>query len=105
MGHEPPEDGTQWPPTADDAGPSFCDRCNNNVSDAFHRQWSDNDGVLDGCRECLPRSIRFGEDPYDRDKDVAQENFDLEIHNKGKPTGGVQHGGDDDAPDQSPTPF
>lgn len=70
----------QWPPDpAAGETPHQCDRCDTVVSQAFHRQWSDNDGHLDGCRECLPRSVRFGEDPYDRDRDDIE--FDVEAPN------------------------
>jgi len=37
--------------------------------------WSDNDDHLDGCRHCLPRSVRFGADTYDRDRDEVQAEF------------------------------
>lgn len=61
-----------------------CDRCGTQVSHSFHRQWSDNNDVLDGCRHCLPRSVRFGEDVYGRSKDEAQDAFDLGAANKGR---------------------
>lgn len=69
---------------ADDAadGPA-CDRCGATVSHAFRRQWRDNDGRLDGCPECLPRSMRFGKDVYDRDA-ADVEDFDKDKPNAGK---------------------
>jgi len=65
-----------WPPDydADGLGPA-CGRCGAFVSLAYYRQWSDNDGELDGCRHCLPRSVRFGDDIYGRDKDEVEAEF------------------------------
>lgn len=83
-----------WQPGAESSSP-HCARCGHRVSHAFHRQWADNDGDLNGCRECLPRSVRFGEDVYDRDPDDV-EDFDRAAFNKNHPNGGVQrkHGTD-----------
>lgn len=39
--------------------------------------------MLRGCRECLPRSIRFGEDVYDRDPEEITD-FDLDAPNRGR---------------------
>ena len=66
-----------WPPETDDAEQLgwSCVRCEHFVSYQYWKQWSDNDGVLDGCRHCLPRSIRFGADIYDRDRDEVQAEF------------------------------
>lgn len=49
----------KWIPDADEqAGPPECDRCGTVVSYRFYRVWAV-DGELHGCRECLPRSVRF----------------------------------------------
>ena len=68
--------GVPWPPaaSASDTAPA-CDRCGEHVSHRYHTQWSDNSGELDGCRHCLPRSIRFGNDIYDRNRDDVQAEF------------------------------
>lgn len=70
-------DRPQWAPSPNDTPAGrVCDRCDNtNISIAFYRMWRDNQGRLDGCRECLPRSVRFGEDVYDRDVDEAEAEF------------------------------
>jgi hypothetical protein len=52
------------------------------VSHSFYRQWADNEGRLNGCRRCLPRSVRFGEDVYDRDPDEID--FDPDQPNRGR---------------------
>lgn len=74
--------GEPWPPDPDD-GPPSCDRCDTVVSHDYYRQWSDNDGQLDGCRTCLPRSIRYGQDLYDRDPDEIE--FDVQVETQRKP--------------------
>lgn len=62
--------GTKWPPDVPDTGPGpRCARCGEHVSQGYHRQWSNNDGVLTSCRHCAPRSYRFGEDIYGRNLD------------------------------------
>ena len=76
--------GEAWPP--DTAAVTECARCNAHVSPAYARQWADNDGTLRGCPQCLPRSVRFGEDVYDRDPD------DIE-HEKDDPNRRAKHGG------------
>lgn len=75
-----------WPPQSDPAT-TACDRCGAFVSQRFYDYWNV-DGTLNGCRECLPRSIRFGEDLYGRDPDDIE--FDVDIHNRGKDPGGVR---------------
>ena len=74
-----PED---WPPTAPDARLE-CDRCGHHVSRSFYRVWAGNDGALNGCRYCLPRSIRFGEDIYGREPEDI-EDFSVEDPNRGR---------------------
>lgn len=67
-----------------------CDRCGEHVSPSFYRVWQV-DGELDGCPECLPRSVRWGdEDPE------SVEDFDKDKHNNAKPFGGVKRKGTDD---------
>lgn len=75
--------GDPWPPRRDHDGWPQCDKCDTRVSPEFYRQWADNDGTLYGCRHCLPRSIRFGEDVYDRDPEEVTD-FDLEAPNRGR---------------------
>ena len=62
-----------WPPDASDG--RRCGRCETHVSRSYYRTFSDPDGVLRGCRHCLPRSVRFGND-HDRDADDIE--FSLE---------------------------
>lgn len=76
-----------WSPGASDSQ-FACARCDNRVSPSFYRVWKV-DGELNGCPECVPRSVRFGEDVYGRDVDDI-EGFDKDRHNKGKDPGGVQ---------------
>lgn len=71
-----------WPPTAPDARRE-CDRCGHHVSQSFYRVWAGNDGALNGCRYCLPRSIRFGEDIYGRDPEDIDD-FSVEDPNRGR---------------------
>lgn len=66
-----------------------CAECGATVSHAFHRQWADNEGVLHGCPECLPRSVRFGDDVYGR-APADVEDFDGDTPNRGRDAGGVQ---------------
>lgn len=72
--------GEHWTRPSADTRPR-CDRCNTPVSHEFSRQWSDNDGDLDGCPQCLPRSIRFGEDIYGRSADDVNDDWDPDRYN------------------------
>lgn len=65
-----------------------CAHCGASVSASFFRVWNV-DGELNGCPECVPRSVRFGEDVYGRDVEDFDD-FDKDRHNEGKPAGGVQ---------------
>lgn len=65
----------EWPPAGSDDFLARCDRCGSVVTRAFHRVHADDEGALDGCRYCLPRNVRWGEDTYDRSKDEAEERY------------------------------
>lgn len=78
--------GESWPPDAPAA--TECARCGSHVSPSYARQWADNDDRVQGCPECLPRSVRFGEDVYDRDP------ADIE-HDAADPNRRRKHGGTD----------
>lgn len=79
-----------WAPGSADSS-TECSRCGYQVSPSFFRVWNV-EGELNGCPECLPRSIRFGEDIYGRDADDV-EDFDKGQHNEKKPAGGIQREG------------
>lgn len=89
----------RWPPDPDVGGPPRC-RCGNQVSESYHRYWSDNDGYLEACRECAPRSWRFtNDDIYGRDLEEFTA-FDPEQSRNAPPAPSSQRTdtGDDDCP-------
>lgn len=88
-------DAADWDPGASAATAPTCRRCGTQVSRSFHRVFSVN-GELRGCRDCLPRSIRFA-GAQDADADVA-DRYDLDAPNKGREAGGVQGQGRNASP-------
>lgn len=88
-----------WTPSGTDT--NRCQRCSAHVSQSFHRQWANNQGVLEGCPECLPRSIRFGEDVYGRSPEDV-EDFDGDAPNAERDPGGIQQDDDAHAPTAAP---
>lgn len=70
----------RWQPNRDRATPRACDRCGEHVSTRFKEVWADEYNYLDGCPSCLPRSVRFGEDVYDRNLAEAEAEFTAPVN-------------------------
>lgn len=69
-------DVVPWIPSNSFAMPGKCDGCGATVSKKFKTVHSDNHGFLEHCRECAPRSVRFGgEDIYGRDDEQIGEHY------------------------------
>lgn len=77
----------RWDPDPPDA--ATCQNCGEHLSPTFRRVWSEDDGTVPYCMECVPRTIRFGIDPKGRTPEDVDD-FDPEISNKGEDPGGIE---------------
>lgn len=76
-------DPPAWTPGDDTRDPHVCQKCGAHLSARWRRVWSENgENTVRYCRECVPRSVRFGRDPYGRSpEDFDPGDFDVDSHN------------------------